>query len=142
GTLAPPAPVANGQPVTVAGFHGCESSSWKKLFPVVAESELSAMYLLFLSCRYRSLQLALPFGLTASFTFLSTLTSQPAANSLNSLKRSRRPSHCGPCSGRKRGMKANVEPRVCTVVIAATEKEVARRMMSRKTCSMLTSRLR
>jgi len=39
-------------------------------------------------------------------------------------------------------MKAKVDPRVCTVVMAATENEVARRMMSRKTCSMFTSRVR
>ena len=38
-------------------------------------------------------------------------------------------------------MKAKVEPRVCTVLIAATEKEVARRMISRNTSSMFASRV-
>ena len=36
-------------------------------------------------------------------------------------------------------MKAKVVPRVCTVVMAATEKDVALEMMSRNTFSMLRS---
>ena len=35
-----------------------------------------------------------------------------------------------PGSGLKRGMNANVDPRVCTVVIAATENDVTRWLMS------------
>src|SRR5882762_1697138 len=93
-TRPPSTPVAYGQPVVVDAFHGCELSSTKKLPASMPASVFSAMYLLFLSWRYRSLQLPLPLGLTAFFLFASTLMSHPAANSLNSLKRSRRPSHC------------------------------------------------
>src|SRR5437762_12475405 len=65
---------------------------------------------------------------------------QPAANSLNSLNLKSLPSQSVPGSGLKRGMKANVEPRVCTVVIAATEKDVTRWLMSCSTVEMANSR--
>ena len=51
GTMPPSGPEANGHPVTTAGFHGWPLSSTKKLLAPTPASVLSAMYLLFVSCR-------------------------------------------------------------------------------------------